>query len=236
MLSEPFRAVYCGAIVSGFAGVVFVAQPPFIFHYIQEWTGITVATESDSDKAQPGSLDYTLAALVCVFGAIVASSVYAIIRKTGGMVHYQVLVFYYGIIGTFSSSLMLFLFQWPPVNPPDLLTWVLLVAIGLCGCLGHTTLNLGAQLVDASRTAVLRNADIAFVLLWQVVLLHQLPTLWSWIGLMLICISTLFGALTKAKPSATPDPTDEELQEIPSPSKSTPSSDTQQDTTPNPLP
>lgn len=99
----------------------------------------------------------------------------------------------------FSSTIMLVIFQ-EPVLPPDLMTWILLIFIGLCGCLGHTTLNKGAQLIDASRTSVLRNADIAFVLLWQVTLLHELPTGWSFIGLILICSSTLVGALTKPKP------------------------------------
>lgn len=97
ILSEPFRSVYWVAIVSGFAGVIFVAQPKFLFDFISG--AERPVNEEDEDKAQPGSLDYTLAAMVCVFGAIVASTVYAIIRKTGGLVHYQVLVFYYGIVG-----------------------------------------------------------------------------------------------------------------------------------------
>lgn len=101
MLNEAFRSVYWIAIVSGFIGVVFVAQPKFIFDYIYDSSGDErTLNEEEADKAQPGSLDYTLAACVCVFGAIVASTVYAIIRKTGGLVHYQVLVFYYGIVGS----------------------------------------------------------------------------------------------------------------------------------------
>lgn len=102
MLNEPFRIIYWGAIISGFSGVVFVAQPKFIFDYFYSDNDNHTLDSEDEEygKAQPGSLDYTLAAGVCVFGAIVASTVYAIIRKTGGLVHYQVLVFYYGIVGS----------------------------------------------------------------------------------------------------------------------------------------
>ena len=100
ILSEPFRAIYWLAIVLGFSGVVFVAQPKFLFDYINSSDDEITISDEESDKAQPGTLEYTLAAMVCVFGAIVASTVYAIIRKTGGLVHYQVLVFYYGIVGS----------------------------------------------------------------------------------------------------------------------------------------
>ena len=202
MLSEPFRLIYTGAIASGFTGVICVTQPPFLFGPLQEWLGVDlqgVDENQESDKAQPGSTEYTLAALVCVFGAIAASIVYAVIRKTGGTVHHQVLVFWYGVVGTFSSIIMLYVFQGPFVNPPDIWTWLLLVFIGLCGCIGHTTLNKGAQMVDASRTALLRNADIGFVLFWQLAFLHEWPTILSWLGLILISASTLFGALAKSK-------------------------------------
>ena len=107
---------------------------------------------------------------------------------------------------------MLLIFQ-EPVIPADLATWLMLILIGLCGCLGHTTLNKGAQLIDASRTSVLRNADIAFVLIWQIALLGEYPTGWSIIGVILICSSTLVGTLTNPKGTTKIDPQDTELDE-----------------------
>ena len=102
ILSEPFRKVYWIAILCGFTGVIFVSQPDFIFGYIAIpfLSGNSDSDTDDDGKASPGSMKYFLAALVCVFGAIAAAFVYAIIRKTGGLVHYQVLVFYYGVVGS----------------------------------------------------------------------------------------------------------------------------------------
>ena len=62
-------------------------------------------------------------------------------------------------------------------------------------------------MIDASKTSVLRNADIAFVLVFQIVLLGELPTIWSSIGLLLISSCTILIALTKssALPSKTQD-------------------------------
>lgn len=111
---------------------------------------------------------------------------------------------------------MLFIFQ-EPVLPPDLITWLLLIGIGFCGCFGHTTLNKGAQLIDASRTSVLRNADIAFVLVWQFIFLGELPTGWSWIGVILISASTIIGSLTRnqaPKAEILPEVTEIEMEEL----------------------
>ena len=97
-LKEPFKLVNMIAVVIGFIGVIFVTQPSFIFGYFLD------STEEDDSanrgEAQPGTTEYTIAALVCIFGAVCASFVYTIIRKTGGTVYFQVLVFYYGFLGS----------------------------------------------------------------------------------------------------------------------------------------
>ena len=101
--------------------------------------------------------------------------------------------------------------QGPFVIPKDLTTWIYLLAIGAGGCIGQTTLNKGAQLIDASKTSVIRNADIGLVLLWQLIFLQEIPTLWSFIGLVLITICTLVIGLSKSAPI--PDDAQEEAGE-----------------------
>lgn len=73
--------------------------------------------------------------------------------------------------------------------------------ISIFGTLGQTTLNKGAQLIDASKTSLIRNADIAFVLIWQILFFDQYPTVWSTIGLILICLCTVLVSLTKSTPT-----------------------------------
>lgn len=93
---------------------------------------------------------------------------------------------------------MQLVFQGLPVNPPDVVTWLYLFAVSICGCIGQTTLSAGAQMIDASTTAVIRNCDIGFVLIWQIFLLQQFPTKWSIMGLVLITSCTLIMAFTKS--------------------------------------
>ena len=105
------------------------------------------------------------------------------------------------MILVFSSFLLMRIFQGPFVLPKDITTWIYLIAIGIGGCIGQSTLNKGAQLIDASKTSVIRNADIGLVLLWQLIFLHEIPTLWSSIGLILITICTVATAVSKSSPA-----------------------------------
>lgn len=103
MLNESFKVINIFAIIVGFIGVVFVAQPKFLFDYFVGDEGNNQNTSQEEDNeylAQPGSLQYTIAAIVCVIGAIFYSISFTIIRKSGATVKYQVLVFYYAIIGS----------------------------------------------------------------------------------------------------------------------------------------
>src|SRR3990167_5057209 len=92
------------------------------------------------------------------------------------------------------------IFERPIPIPADVETWVLLGAVCALACIGQTCLNFGAQRTAASKTAMLRNLDIAFVLLWQILLLGQLPTLWSTLGLILLTSVTIFVSLRKSAP------------------------------------
>lgn len=89
---EPFRLINFVAIGIGFVGVIFIAQPSVIFPHSDN--------SSNENTAAPGSLLYLIAAAFCVFGAILNSICFVLIRKSRGKVHFQVFVFYYGIIGS----------------------------------------------------------------------------------------------------------------------------------------
>lgn len=104
VLKEPFKISNFIAIFVGFIGVIFVLQPNIIFKYFAEYIPFSVNNNNDEndnedDIAKPGSVEYTISAIVCIFGAFTSSCVYAIIRKSGGKIKFQVLIFYYGLLG-----------------------------------------------------------------------------------------------------------------------------------------
>ena len=100
---EPFRLINFVAIGIGFVGVIFIAQPSVIFPHNSN-------DSANENTAPPGSLIYLIAAAFCVFGAILNSICFVLIRKSRGKVHFQVFVFYYGIIGSNDTLYSLFIF------------------------------------------------------------------------------------------------------------------------------
>jgi hypothetical protein len=106
--------------------------------------------------------------------------------------------------------------RWEFIIPPDWQTWVELISTGCVGFLAQTALNNGGQMIDATKTSVLRCMDIFFTLIWQITLLSDIPTLWSLLGMGLIVGSTIFAVLAKntnvQKPPQLDEPLDTELE------------------------
>ena len=114
----------------------------------------------------------------------------------------------------FTGFISLLIVQGLPVNPDSITTWIYLILISICGCIGQTTVSKGAQLISPLKTSVIRNIDIAFVLLWQVIFIHQIPTIWSMIGVVLICGCCILIAIVKPKPQPKPSTEEESNNEI----------------------
>lgn len=221
VLGEKITIVNTIAIGIGFLGVVFVAQPRILFQMMfndvqtldeSYVTPYYTQTDNYSSEYVLGTPEYALTVLICLAGAVCSSCVYVIIRKSGGSVHYQVLIFYYGLIGIFSSAAMLFLFEGYPVIPTDWISYVEVLIISLCGFVAQILFNRGAQMIDSTKTAVFRSTDVIFVLFWQVTLLHEMPTWMSLVGISLICTCTIIMAFAKQKKVPVIDDDDNEFE------------------------
>lgn len=102
ILKEPITLLNAFAVLIGFTGVLFVAQPSFIFDLFNNSDPLKFTSNVTEvvTEYQPGTMDYTTTVLVCLLGAVFSASVYVVIKKSGGSVHFQVLVFYYSFIGS----------------------------------------------------------------------------------------------------------------------------------------
>merc|ERR1712130_206567 len=213
-LGEPIGYANTVAIVIGFAGTILVSQPEFLLELFKSDTSADEAVPVIDGKDIPGTWPYMESICICLLGAVCAALAYVMIRKSGGKVHYHVLGFYYGIVGAVVCSVLLVTLQGMPVIPTDWVTVGLLVAISIGGFIAQTTANKGAQMIEASKTATFRSTDVAFVLIWQISFLHEIPNGVSMIGIALIGISTLIMALwTSPKSDSKPTVDEEETDE-----------------------
>lgn len=218
-LGEAITIINFTAITIGFIGVIFVAQPATLFSVFDDSAGdeSSYGEMNDNGEYPPGSVGYMITFFICIGGALCSSLVYILIKKAGSSVHYQVLVFYYGFAGSklffFEilfyfvinslfviapiSIVQLLIFQGLPVIPPDWESYFYLIAISVCACAAQTFFNKGGQMIAATKTAVYRSTDIVFVLVWQITLLHEIPSLWSLFGMFFVCLCTLMISFSK---------------------------------------
>jgi drug/metabolite transporter (DMT)-like permease len=136
----------------------------------------------------PDGAGLDLAGVAAALGGVGCSSIaYVTVRKLAHSEHPLVIVFYFPLIATpLALPWMLASLQMPA--PTD---WLLLVAIGVVTQFAQVFLTRGLALERAGRAASVGYLQVAFALVWQLVIFGDLPTRWTLAGASLILGGTL---------------------------------------------
>jgi len=178
-LGEAFTGALVVASVLSLTGVVLVARPAFLF----------------GDSAEPSS-DMALAGAGAALGAaILAAIAYVIVRKVGTQVHFLVNVVWFGAVSSAVTPFAAFLLQ--TQDWPRGWQWEVLLGVGLTAFLGQCCLASGLQLAPAGPGTVMRNLDVVFAYVYQLLLLHDAAQPLSILGAALVVLSALFLGLAK---------------------------------------
>ncbi|KAI3643991.1 hypothetical protein MP228_010155 [Amoeboaphelidium protococcarum] len=183
-------------IISSFiclVGVVLVSRPSFLFgsHLIDDTT------------ASPYRASGVFAAL---FGACMSAVAYCSVRRVTrlapGQVHPLVHVFYFGLISTVISIVILIADASNSRTPSGWIDVLLLSAIGISAFFAQFLLNNGLQKAPAGPAVLLRNLDVIFAFLGGVFVLQDAPTDALILGLditgaVLICLGAAFKNIFK---------------------------------------
>lgn len=101
-----------------------------------------------------------------------------------------------GLVGLMVTTLILPL-VWQ--SPPGLLTWVILLAIGVIGTVGHYFLILGYSRAPASSLTPYLYSHIAFATLGGWLVFSHVPDRWALLGILIITICGCVGLLATAR-------------------------------------
>jgi drug/metabolite transporter (DMT)-like permease len=121
-------------------------------------------------------------------GAVTCSSIaYVTVRKLARTEHPLVIVFYFPLVAT---PLAL---PWVIVSfvMPQPIDWLLLAAIGITTQVGQVFLTQGLAIERAGRATTVGYLQVAFAMLWQLVVFGDVPTPWTLAGASLILGGTL---------------------------------------------
>ena len=157
-LSEHISLRAIMAIMLGFLGVILVLKPTGTIH---------------------------IASLAGLLGGALAALAKVTIRRMSPTEPTSRIVFYFGIISLFISTIPMFWF-WQNPNKEE---WLLLFLLGACGTLGQLFLTKAYALAPASRIAPFTYSSILFAALIGWIFWNEIITLLTISGALLIIIA-----------------------------------------------
>ncbi|AKF04744.1 DMT family transporter [Sandaracinus amylolyticus] len=174
-LHEPLRRSDLAGIALGLGGVVLVSRPTFLF------------------GGEERALD-PIALGVAVLGAIVAASVYVVVRKLRATEHPLVVVLQFPMLTVpLTLPLVIPVWQWP--TPFE---WLVLLGVGVFTQIGQVKMTEALHLEPAARATAVSYVQILFAVIFGVVLFRETPTAWTLAGATSIAIGTAIVARPRA--------------------------------------
>lgn len=200
LLRERWSAIEAGGALVSLLGVMLIARPAFLFGGTQQDIEDPVARME--------------ATVVAVIGVCGASLVYIVIRFIGKRVHSLVMVQYFACITLVLSLAGLIIlpglgFQLPQNGHQ----WFLFLALGISGFFMQFLLTEGIQREKASRASMMLYSQMVYSLGWEMLIWHRLPSLWSWLGIIII-LGAAFVVITNKPKEHTSLPDDESAEAI----------------------
>lgn len=207
-----------------FAGVLFVARPPWLFpsHPVDPISGepvpvadgvnIYAALKDAASESPISPAKRTVATLIAIMGALGASTAYATIRVIGKRAHSLISVNYFAAIATVGSAAIILVH--PDLHfviPETYGQWGLIAIIGLTGFLLQFLLTEGLQREKGGRATNLTYLQLVFALIVERVIWGTTPPVESFVGAALIISAAIWvtlqrnAAVTEQQKTRTPD-------------------------------
>jgi len=143
--------------------------------------GVALVVHPSGAGLDPLGVAAALGAVTC------ASIAYVTVRKLARTEQPLVIVFYFPLVAT-PLALPWVIASFVTPKPVD---WLLLVAIGAATQVGQVFLTKGLTIERAGRASSIGYLQVAFAMLWQLLVFGDVPTPWTLAGASLILAGTL---------------------------------------------
>ncbi len=162
ILHEMVRARRIAALLIGFGGVLLIVQP--------------------------GSEAFRPAAMLAIISAALFAGVSIVMKRLSETENATTIVLYQNL---FLAILSFFpaLYVWRMPAPLELPLLLLLGVFGIGAWLFYVR---ALKLADASIVTILEFAKLPMIALFAFSLFHEVPTIWTWVGSIVICAATAY--------------------------------------------
>eukprot|EP00727_Mastigamoeba_balamuthi_P014748 m51a1_g99 hypothetical protein (357) ;mRNA; r:308870-310336 len=192
ILKEKITRIEIGGYFLCFAGIVFIARPPFLFGKLANASGNDIPWQT-----RLAGVGIGMGSSVC------AGMAYVLTRKIGKAVHPYVVVNYLSVCGIVLPPLGIWVFE--SFVMPKGIVWLYLAAVGVLGFGAQGFLTVALQVGRAARVAVASYLQIVFAFIWSFCILGETPSWLSGIGTVCIlgnAVIAAWKAWVSARPTA----------------------------------
>jgi drug/metabolite transporter (DMT)-like permease len=154
----------------------------------RRWTAVGLGLMGVVIVLRPGAQAISPFAGLVLLGALLAAAVTLMIKHLTATERVPTIVWYQALFATL-WSLPLCLLHW---RMPDLVGWLLLIAIGGFGTFSWLTLTHSVYLADASAVVPFEFLRLPFAALVAYLWFGEVPSVWTWLGGGLIFGSTIY--------------------------------------------
>ncbi|KAK6535228.1 hypothetical protein TWF694_001696 [Orbilia ellipsospora] len=216
ILKEPFSRLEMLAGFISLMGVLLISRPTSLFYLTDEEDDSTdkVSGVSGSGGTEPSpahddirvrlreitSAQRFTAVMVALLGVFGAATAYTTIRWIGKRAHPLISVNYFSAYCAIVSCLGLLII--PGIGfqmPHNLIQWLLLFGIGICGFCMQFLLTAALQRERTSLVTLMVYVQLIFALIWDKLIWDTWPTWTSWLGSFMIVGSAVYVAVQKNK-------------------------------------
>jgi len=137
----------------------------------------------------------TFGLILILISAVFSGLVYMLLNKIGTGDHPVVIVNYFMAIAALVGG-VLSIGHW---KTPLGLEWILLFSLGIFGFFGQLFMTKAFQTAEINQVAPLKYLEVVFTLIFGILLINDVYTIWSLLGIALIIGGLILNMLYKAK-------------------------------------
>ena len=167
-LKEHLGVAEIVCLIASLVGVVFIAHPTFLFG-------------ESADAVSPADI------FVALGGAFFSGCAYTLVRRMRTSEHPLVIVFYLPLM-TVPLSLPFAFADW---RWPNAIEWLLLTGVGVTTQLAQVSMTRGLQMERTARATTVGYLQVAFAVVWGLLVLGEVPDVWTLAGAVIIIGSIL---------------------------------------------
>ena len=149
--------------------------------------------------SQPSQLNFQLAALIALSGALFHAVVVVLIKKLSDLEPTITLMLYFPLVAVIAFSIPAFT-HW---THPDPIQWTYLIMIAILGVCSQWCFIEACRRISTPLIAPLDYTRIVYAGVIGYIFFHELPSLFEVTGMLVILASTLFITVLKSKQSNT---------------------------------